>query len=70
MSPAHASAPFQFGLAEWHMEVKLHMHTDSSLELLSGATEYLGKQICQFSKTTCSKFNTRELPHEVAAHGQ
>jgi len=59
-----------FGLAEWHTEAKLCMHTDSSLELLSRAMAYLGKQIRRFSKTTCSKFNTRELPHEAAAHGR
>ena len=34
-----------FGLAEWHAEAKLCMHTDSSLELLTRSTSYLGSQI-------------------------
>jgi len=59
-----------FGLAEWHAEAKLCMHTDSSLQLLTKATLYLGSQMCCFTKTTCNSFNTKELSQETAACGR
>src|SRR5882724_2390401 len=59
-----------FGLAEWHAEAKLRMHTDSSLELLTSATSFLGSQIRRFAKTTCSAFQTKELPNETAARAR
>jgi hypothetical protein len=59
-----------FALAEWHAEAKLLMHTDSSLKLLVSSTTFLGNQIQRFMNTTCSQFQSKELPHETAARGR
>ncbi|KAI0037920.1 hypothetical protein FA95DRAFT_1668201, partial [Auriscalpium vulgare] len=59
-----------FGLAEWHAEAKLRMHTDSSLVLLRRSTIFLGSQLRRFARSTCSVFDTRELPRETAARGR
>ena len=53
-----------FAMAEWHAAAKLHMHTDSSLEILSSVTAYLGSQLRHFARDTCSQFDTRDLPRE------
>jgi hypothetical protein len=59
-----------FTLAYWHALAKLRMHTDSTLVLLRGATSSLGTLLRRFIKYTCSAFDTRELPTEVATRGR
>ena len=46
------------------------MHTDSSLSWLEQCTTTLGWQLRKFQSYTCSFFQTRELPKEVAARGR
>ena len=59
-----------FRLAEWHALAKLRFHTDSTILYLKSATTVLGKQLREFRSTTCSAFQTCELPKEVAARGR
>ncbi|KAG6912852.1 hypothetical protein DXG01_011578, partial [Tephrocybe rancida] len=59
-----------FVCATWHGLAKLRLHTDATLELLDEITVSLGETLRHFVKTTCSKFNTRELPREAAARSR
>ncbi|KAF9232549.1 hypothetical protein BU15DRAFT_90630 [Melanogaster broomeanus] len=56
-----------FRLAEWHALAKLRLHTDDSLELLDRALKALSVQLRKFQRVTCTAFQTKELPSEVAA---
>ncbi|KAJ7050254.1 hypothetical protein C8F01DRAFT_1000946 [Mycena amicta] len=56
-----------FALAYWHGLAKLRMHTTSTLECLKQATTDLGYQLRRFARTTCERFETKELPSEEAA---
>jgi hypothetical protein len=56
-----------FRMAEWHALAKLRLHNEDSLSLLDEALCSLAKQLRQFQKTTCTAFQTTELPNEVAA---
>lgn len=56
-----------FDLAHWHGLAKLHMHTDTTLDVLSQATVSLGNTLREFEDKTCSLFQTRELAREQAA---
>lgn len=60
-----------FTLAEWHALAKLRMHTESTVELLRGATRTLGQTLRRFQKKVCDAFpNTKELDKEEAARGR
>ena len=54
--------------AEWHRFAKLRMHTDTTINHLEMLTKEFGQLMRQFRGSTCSEFQTMELPHEVAAH--
>ena len=56
-----------FCLAEWHALAKLRLHTKDSLELLELSLKQLTTQLRWFVKVTCTVFETKELPVEVAA---
>ena len=43
------------------------MQTDTTLELLEGATKTLGREIRSFIAKVCSNVATHELPREAAA---
>ena len=43
------------------------MHTDTTLDVLSGVTTSLGKSLREFEEKTCNMFWTRELERERAA---
>jgi len=53
--------------AEWHRFAKLRMHTDTTINHLDLLTKEFGQLMRQFCNSTCSQFETMELPHEVAA---
>lgn len=53
--------------AEWHGFAKLRMHTDTTIEHLDSLTKEFGQLMRQFRDSTCSEFQTTELPREVAA---
>ncbi|KAF9532139.1 hypothetical protein CPB83DRAFT_832803 [Crepidotus variabilis] len=56
-----------FRMAEFHGFAKLRMHTDSSVKHLEKLTTELGKLVRDFEKSTCSEFETFELPRETEA---
>ena len=43
------------------------MHTDITLDVLSGVTTSLGNNLREFEEKTCNMFQTRELERERAA---
>ena len=55
-----------FRLCEWHTLAKLHLHTDTSLELLGQSLRQLSAQIRRFQSCMCAAFQTVKLPNEVA----
>jgi hypothetical protein len=57
-----------FNLAHWHSLVKLLIHTNATLDLLSLAMTSLGRSLQDFREKTCTMFLTRELEWERAAH--
>ena len=56
--------------AEWHSFAKLRLHTNTTIKHLDMLTKEFGLLIRQFHDHSCSKFETMELPHEVAAYKQ
>jgi hypothetical protein len=56
-----------FVLAHWHGLAKLRMHTDYTLNDLSKNTTSFGDQLRLFATTTCTNYNTFELPREASA---
>jgi hypothetical protein len=56
--------------AEWHALAKLRMHTDTTLEHLRRLTKEFGSLMRRFRDQTCSKFDTVDLPREVAARNR
>ena len=56
-----------FLLCHWHGLAKLHMHMDSTLELLESVTATLRNHLHMFSGDTCTAFSTKELRHEAEA---
>ena len=56
-----------FLLATFHAYVKLRLHTESTVESLEIVTTALCQALQQFSTDVCSRYNTKELPREVAA---
>jgi len=69
LPPQHDEAvqDLLFTLCTWHAYAKLRLHTSSTLAGLKGATKSLGQYLRSFVKKVCSKYSTRELPHEEAA---
>lgn len=59
-----------FIIATWHAYAKLRMHSESTLRLFDQTTSELGRQVRVFQKVTCSEYDTRELPKEMAARGR
>ena len=59
-----------FALSVWHACAKLRCPTDSTLSTLRSQTREVGRQLRDFLRTTCSDFDTRELPKELAARGR
>ena len=52
------------------MLAKLRIHTESTLCSLEASTTRLGNILRQFRATTCSAYDTHELPSEEAAQGR
>ena len=59
-----------FDMATFHAFAKLRLHTDRTLILFEESVKALGKAVRRFEKVTCPAFDTKELPHEVAARGR
>ena len=59
-----------FDLATWHAYTKLRLHTGTTLGFFATATRILGATMRRFVKKTCAAYDTRELPHEMAARGR
>lgn len=59
-----------FVLASWHAYAKLRVHTETTVRLLDQSTTDLGRHVRLFKKITCSAYDTRELPREMAARGR
>ena len=59
-----------FMLCMWHALAKLRLHTSTTLEHLQVTTKELGKVLWQFTKVTCTDFETADLPREQAARAQ
>jgi hypothetical protein len=53
--------------AEWHAFAKMRLHTETTLKHLEDLTTELGKLMRDFEHSTCSHFQTFELPREVEA---
>ena len=56
-----------FDMAHWHGLAKLHMHTDTTLDLFSRVTASFGNSLREFKEKTCKMYTTRELERERAA---
>ena len=54
----------------WHAYAKLRLHTDTTLNDFKTLTSALGLSVRKFIKEVCSRYNTTELPHEMAARGR
>ncbi|KAF9501634.1 hypothetical protein BDN71DRAFT_1584712 [Pleurotus eryngii] len=59
-----------FRTAEWHAYAKLRLHTDATPTRLEELTKEFGRIMRDFEKSTCSEFNTLELPQEVNARAR
>jgi hypothetical protein len=59
-----------FELATWHALAKLRLHTSTTLQELGTSTTRLGILIRQFAAHTCTEFDTRKLPKELAARAR
>jgi len=46
---------------------KLRMHNDLTLDIMEAVTVLLGQKLRDFSQTTCTAFDTRELRREYEA---
>ncbi|KAF8427567.1 hypothetical protein L210DRAFT_3652625 [Boletus edulis BED1] len=55
-----------FCLAEWQALAKLRLHTDDTLTLLHQALRRLGAQVRKFQHVTCTTYQAKELPQEMA----
>ncbi|KAG6905526.1 hypothetical protein DXG01_002238 [Tephrocybe rancida] len=60
-----------FACATWHGLAKLRIHNDLTLAALDEATTMvLGTELRNFVSSTCTSFETRELPCEADAHAR
>ncbi|OSD02554.1 hypothetical protein PYCCODRAFT_1367089, partial [Trametes coccinea BRFM310] len=60
-------ADMLFELANWHALAKLRLHTTVTITILRGATEHMCRAMRAFARTTCKRYETRELPKETEA---
>ena len=51
------------------MLASLRLHTESTVRALEDSTTQLGQILRQFQATTCTAYDTYELPSEEAARG-
>ncbi|KAL0065586.1 hypothetical protein AAF712_007364 [Marasmius tenuissimus] len=58
-----------YDLGTWHAYAKLRLHSDTSLVDMDSATTSLSKTLRKFKNSTCSAYDTKELPKETAARG-
>lgn len=56
-----------FTLCHWQALAKLRLHTEDTRRIFKGVTTDLGECIRKFESTTCTKFDTKELPKETRA---
>lgn len=56
-----------FDLVTWHSFAKLQMHMDDTISFFDTAITRLGYSVWKFQKTTCTSYQTTELPQESAA---
>ena len=56
-----------FLMATFHAYVKLRLHTESTVESLEIVTTALCQALRRFSTDVCPRYQTNELPREVAA---
>lgn len=66
----HMVLDLLFVLCTWHACAKLRLHTTSTMDFLKETTRSLGFALRKFEKTTCSAFQTNELPKEEAARAR
>jgi len=66
----HIILDLLFILCTWHACAKLRLHTTSTMGFLKEITRLLGFALRKFAKTTCSAFQTNELPREEAARAR
>ncbi len=59
-----------FELCSWHSLAKLRLATEATVIGLEGSTRRLGRLYRRFLKTTCTIYETRELPAETAVRGR
>ncbi|KAF8143601.1 hypothetical protein K438DRAFT_1993739 [Mycena galopus ATCC 62051] len=59
-----------YRMAEWHAFGKLRMHTEPTLDHLRELTSEIGRLMRQFRDTTCTRWETFELPRETAARNR
>ena len=59
-----------FDLAAWHGYAKLRLHTEKTLAFFDKAIDSLRRSVGKFQETTCSTYQTTELPQESAARGR
>ncbi|KAF7367659.1 hypothetical protein MSAN_00829600 [Mycena sanguinolenta] len=59
-----------YRMAEWHTCAKLRMHSDPTLKHLETLTREVGRLMREFKNTTCSQYETYELPRETAARAR
>ncbi|KAI0644208.1 hypothetical protein C8Q79DRAFT_914017, partial [Trametes meyenii] len=59
---------FDFGC--WHATAKLRLHTDNTLNVLDIFTVSCGASVRKFARVTCKRYQTYELPRELAACGR
>jgi hypothetical protein len=59
-----------FLLAYWQGLAKLRLHTEDTLTILDDVTRSLGIALHAFKTSTCTAFETRELPAEAAARSR
>ncbi|OSD02519.1 hypothetical protein PYCCODRAFT_1477774 [Trametes coccinea BRFM310] len=56
-----------FELANWHALAKLRLHTTVTIKIFRAATEHMCRAMRSFARTTCKRYDTRELPKETQA---
>lgn len=59
-----------FDLATWHAFGKLRLHTEDTLSFFDTTTAHLSHSVQIFQATTCSTYQTTELPQESASRAR
>ncbi|CDO74660.1 hypothetical protein BN946_scf184832.g4 [Trametes cinnabarina] len=60
-------ADMLFELANWHGLAKLRLHTSITIKIMRVATDHMCRAMRSFARTTCKRYETRELPKETDA---